>query len=191
MMNAIMDPWPWYVAGPALGLAVPLVLVLGNRAFGMAGSLRHLCAIAVPGRAEFFRYDWKRAGAWNLALALGFLAGGFIAATWLGGGGPVGISAATTADLAALGVRDFSGIVPGDLLSWPALLTPAGAVSMVLGGFLVGFGAAWAGGCTSGHGVTGLATFQLPSLLAVAAFFVGGIATTHFVLPLLFPEAGP
>lgn len=187
MMNAIMEPWPWYVAGAALGLAVPLVLVLGNRAFGMSGSLRHLCAMAVPGRAEFFRYDWKRAGAWNLALALGFLAGGFIAATWLGGAGPVAISAATTADLVALGVRDFSGIVPGDLLSWQALLTPAGAAAMVLGGFLVGFGAAWAGGCTSGHGVTGLATFQLPSLLAVAAFFAGGIATTHFVLPLLFP----
>lgn len=187
MMNAIKEPWPWYVAGPALGLAVPLLLVLGNRAFGMAGSLRHLCAIAVPGRAEFFRYDWKRAGAWNLALALGFLTGGLIAATWLGGGGPVAISAATTADLAALGVRDFSGVVPGDLLSWQALLTPAGAVAMVLGGFLVGFGAAWAGGCTSGHGITGLATFQLPSLLAVAAFFAGGIATTHFLLPLLFP----
>ena len=186
MMNAIMEPWPWYVAGPALGLAVPLLLVLGNRAFGMAGSLRHLCAMAVPGRAEFFRYDWKRTGAWNLALALGFLTGGLIAATWLGGGGPVAISAATVADLAALGVRDFSGVVPGDLLSWRALLTPAGAVAMVLGGFLVGFGAAWAGGCTSGHGITGLATFQLPSLLAVAAFFASGIATTHFLLPLLF-----
>lgn len=186
MMNAIMEPWPWYVAGPALGLAVPLLLVLGNRAFGMAGSLRHLCAMAVPGRAEFFRYDWKRAGAWNLALALGFLTGGLIAATWLGGGGSVAISAATTADLAALGVRDFSGLVPADLLSWQALATPAGAVAMVLGGFLVGFGAAWAGGCTSGHGITGLATFQLPSLLAVGAFFAGGIAATHFLLPLLF-----
>lgn len=189
MMNAIMGPWAWYVAGPALGLAVALVLVLGNRSFGMAGSLRHLCAMSVPGRAEFFRYDWKRAGAWNLALAAGFLVGGFLAATWLGGGGAVAISSATTADLAALGVRDFSGVVPADLLSWQALLTPAGAVSIVLGGFLVGFGAAWAGGCTSGHGVTGLATFQLPSLVAVAAFFVGGLLTTHIVLPLLIQGA--
>lgn len=185
MLNAILGPWPWYVAGPALGLAVPLVLVVGNRSFGMSASLRHMCAMAVPGRAEFFRYDWKRAGAWNLALALGFAAGGFLASTWLGGGGPVAVSAATTADLATLGVRDFSGLVPGDLLSWQALLTPAGAVATVLGGFLVGFGAAWAGGCTSGHGVTGLATFQLPSLLAVAAFFVGGLIATHLLLPLL------
>lgn len=191
MNNAIMGPWPWYVAGPILGLAVPLVLILGNRSFGMSGSLRHLCAMAVPGRAEFFRYDWKRAGSWNLALALGFLVGGFIAATVLGGGGPVAVSAATTADLAALGVRDFSGVVPAELLSWQALLTPAGAVAVVLGGFLVGFGAAWAGGCTSGHGITGLATFQLPSLLAVAAFFAGGIATTYLVLPLLFTAVAP
>lgn len=191
MLNAIMEPWPWYVAGPALGLGVPLVLILGNRSFGLSGSLRHFCAMTVPGRAEFFRYDWRRAGAWNLALALGFLAGGLIAAAWLGGGGPVAVSAATTADLAALGVRDFSGIVPGDLLSWQALLTPAGVVAIVVGGFLVGFGAAWAGGCTSGHGITGLATFQLPSLLAVAAFFAGGILATYLLLPLLFAGVAP
>lgn len=186
MRDAMMGPWPWYVAGPLLGLTVPLLLILGNRAFGMSSNLRHVCAMAIPGRAEYFRYDWKRSGAWNLALAAGFLVGGFIAATWLGGGGPVAISAATTADLTALGVRDFSGVVPADLLSWGALLTPAGAVAIIAGGFLVGFGAAWAGGCTSGHGITGLATFQLPSLLAVAAFFAGGITATYLLLPLLF-----
>jgi uncharacterized protein len=191
MVDALMGPWPWWVAGPVFGLAVPVLLILGNRSFGMAGSLRHLCAMAVPGRAGFFRYDWRLAGAWNLALALGFLAGGFIAATWLGGGGPVAVSPATTADLAALGVRDFGGIVPGDVLSLAALLTPAGAVSIVLGGFLVGFGAAWGGGCTSGHGITGLATLQLPSLLAVGAFFAAGLLTTYLVLPALFTGVGP
>lgn len=191
MLSLLNDPWPWYVAGPLFGVAVALLLVLGNRAFGMSGSLRHVCAIVVPGRAEFFRYDWKRVGAWNLALAFGFLAGGFIAATWLGGGGPVAISAATAADLEALGVRDFSGIVPGDLLSWKALLTLKGFVAIVLGGYLVGFGAAWAGGCTSGHGITGLATLQLPSLLAVAAFFAGGLLATHLLLPVLFAAGAP
>ncbi|HUH13062.1 MAG TPA: YeeE/YedE thiosulfate transporter family protein [Longimicrobiales bacterium] len=190
MLSAIMGPWPWYVAGPLLGLAVPLLLVVGNRAFGMSPSLRHVCAIVAPGRAEFFRYDWRRAGTWSLVLAGGFLAGGFVAATWLGGGGPVAIAPATAADLAALGVRDFSGVVPGELLSWEALLTLEGAVALVLGGFLGGFGAAWAGGCTSGHGITGLATFQLPSLLAVAAFFAGGLVATHLLLPLLFASGG-
>ncbi|HUF27708.1 MAG TPA: YeeE/YedE thiosulfate transporter family protein [Gemmatimonadaceae bacterium] len=186
MLSVIREPWPWYVAGPLFGLAVALVLVLGNRSFGMSASLRHMCAIAVPGRAEYFRYDVKRAGAWNLAMVAGFLAGGFVAANWLGGGGSVAISAATTADLVSLGVRDFSGIVPDDIFSWESLLTLRGAVVIVVGGFLVGFGAAWAGGCTSGHGITGLATFQLPSLIAVAAFFAGGIAATYLLLPLLF-----
>lgn len=185
MPDVIRDPLPWYIAGPLIGLAVPALLLLGNRLFGVSSSLRHICAAALPGRADFFRYDWKRAGGWNLALVLGFLAGAVIAATWLGGGGPVAISAATRADLVELGVRDFSSIVPGELLSWQALLTPRGIVAAVAGGFLVGFGAAWAGGCTSGHGITGLATFQLPSLIAVIAFFVGGLAVTHLVLPLL------
>ena len=57
---------------------------------------------------------------------------------------------------------------------------------MVLGGgFLVGFGARWAGGCTSGHAISGLADLQVPSLVAVVGFFVGGLAVTHLVLPLL------
>lgn len=186
MLDLLREPWPWYVAGPLLGLTVPLLLLLGNRLFGVSANLRHICAACVPGGVDFFRYDWKRAGGWNLALALGFVAGGFIAATWLDGSGPVAISAQTQADLIALGVRDFSGLVPGDLLSLSTLATWRGVVAIVLGGFLVGFGAGYAGGCTSGHGLTGLATLQLPSLVAVGAFFIGGSAVTYFLLPLLF-----
>lgn len=186
MLAGLREPWPWYIAGPLLGLTVPLLLLLGNRLFGVSASLRHLCAAFAPGRAEFFRYDWKRAGGWNLALAFGFVVGGFIAAEWLAGTGPVAISSHTRADLIALGVRDFSGLVPQDLLSWGALETVGGMVAVIVGGFLVGFGAGYAGGCTSGHGLTGLATLQLPSLLAVTAFFVGGLLVTHFLLPLLF-----
>ncbi|MGH7476941.1 MAG: YeeE/YedE family protein [Longimicrobiales bacterium] len=191
MIDLIREPWPWYVAGPILGLIVPALLLIGNKAFGMSSTLRHLCAASLPGRAEFFRYDWKRSGAWNLAMAAGVLVGGWVAATWLGGGGPVAISGATVADLTALGVRDFGGLVPADVFSLPALLTPAGAVCIVLGGVLVGFGAAYAGGCTSGHTLSGLADLQLPSLLASAAFFAGGALATHFVLPLLFQGGAP
>jgi hypothetical protein len=186
MADLIRDPWPWYIAGPLVGLAVPVLLLLGNRLFGVSSSLRHICAAVAPGRADFFRYDWRRAGGWSFALVLGLLAGGFVAATWLGGNGAVTISAATRADLITLGVRDFSTLVPGDLFSWQALVTPKGAIAAVVGGFLVGFGAAWAGGCTSGHGITGLATFQLPSLIAVIAFFAGGLTATHLLFPLLF-----
>lgn len=185
MLDLLRQPWPWYVAGPLLGLTVPLLLLLGNRLFGVSASLRHICAACVPGRTAFFGYDWRRTGAWNLALAFGFAAGGFIAAHWLAGSGPVAISPRTWADLTALGVGDFSGLVPRELLSWEALGSVRGAVAIILGGFLVGFGAGYAGGCTSGHGITGLATLQLPSLLAVCAFFIGGLAVTHFLLPLL------
>jgi uncharacterized membrane protein YedE/YeeE len=174
------------VAGPLLGLVVPLLLLIGNRPFGVSANLRHLCAALAPGGAEFFRYDWKRAGAWNLILALGFVGGGFVAATWLDGSGPVALSDDTRADLLALGVRDFAGLVPRDLISFAALGTLKGVVAMLLGGLLVGFGASWAGGCTSGHGLTGLATRQLPSLIAVCAFFAGGMIVTHFLLPILF-----
>ncbi|HUG90427.1 MAG TPA: YeeE/YedE thiosulfate transporter family protein [Planctomycetaceae bacterium] len=186
MLDLLREPWPWYVAGPLLGLTVPLLLLLGNRLFGVSANLRHICAACMPASTDFFRYDWKGAGGWNLALAFGFVVGGFIAATWLAGSGPVAISAQTQADLIALGVRDFSGLVPADLLSVGALRTLPGAVAVVLGGFLVGFGAGYAGGCTSGHGLTGLATLQLPSLIAVCAFFVGGMAATYVLLPLLF-----
>lgn len=56
---------------------------------------------------------------------------------------------------------------------------------MVIGGFLVGFGTAYAGGCTSGHAIAGLADRQAASLLAVCGFFAGGLTCTYLVLPLV------
>jgi uncharacterized membrane protein YedE/YeeE len=52
---------------------------------------------------------------------------------------------------------------------------------LLTGGFLVGFGARLGGGCTSGHGVCGLASLQLPSLLAVLTFLATAMATAHLV----------
>ena len=95
MLDALSRPWPWYVAGPLIGLFVPALLLLGNRQFGISSSLRHLCAAIVPGRVEFFRYDWKNAGMWNLAFIGGVFVGGFIAARLLGAG-DVAISPAAT-----------------------------------------------------------------------------------------------
>lgn len=186
MLDTLRQPWPWYVAGPLFGLALPALLILGNRVLGVSPALRHLCAALLPGRAAFLRYDWRREGTWMFALVLGLMIGGLIAGVWLEGSGPVAISPRTTADLTALGVADFSGLVPGDIFSWAGLLTPRGVIAMALGGFLVGFGAAYAGGCTSGHGISGLANLQLPSLIAVMAFFAGGLLMTHVLLPVLF-----
>lgn len=187
MIEMLSRPWPWYVAGPLIGLVVPVLLLLDNKQFGISANLRHACAIVAPGRVEFFRYDWRRVGGWNLAFILGVLLGGFIAAQWLAGDASIAISQATKTDLSALGVRDFSGLVPRELFNWASLLTARGVVMLVGGGLLVGFGTAYAGGCTSGHAISGLADLQLPSLIAVLGFFAGGLLTTWLVLPVLLP----
>lgn len=190
MLDMIREPWPWYVAGPLIGLVVPVLLLLGNKMFGISANLRTACAIVTPNVAEYFRFDWRRTGGWNLAFAVGIVLGGVLAGTVLAGPGEVAISAATRADLAALGIQDFQGMVPADLISWEALLSGPGFVALVVGGFLVGFGAAYGGGCTSGHAITGLADLQLPSLIAVMGFFAGGLTVTHFVLPWLLAGLG-
>lgn len=190
ILDWIREPWPWYVAGPLIGLVVPALLLIGNRMFGISSNLRTLCAVAAPRTAEYFRFDWRRVGGWNLAFAAGIVLGGVLAGTVLAGPADVAISEATRADLAALGLRDFGGLVPDDLLSWGALTTWRGVTAVVVGGFLVGFGAAYAGGCTSGHAITGLADLQLPSLIAVIGFFAGGLLVTHLVLPWLLQAGG-
>lgn len=180
----VSRPWPWYVAGPVIGLFVPALLIVGNALFGVSSSLRHTLAAVFPGRISYFRYDWKKNGLWNLLFVLGILVGGFLA-THYGGPQNVAISEATRTDLARLGIHDFSGLAPRELFQWRALLSLKGFVLIIVGGFLVGFGTAYAGGCTSGHAISGLADLQLPSLIAVIGFFAGGLIATHFILPLL------
>ena len=186
MIEWLSQPWPWYIAGPLIGLMVPLLLLLDNRTFGISSSYQHICAAIVPGDSTYFAYDWKKSGKWNLGLALGTLVGGFLAAVFLADPEPIAISASTRADLAELGIHDLAGLVPGEIFNWAGFSSLPGLVMMVGGGFLVGFGARYAGGCTSGHAIFGLADAQLPSLVAVVGFFVGGLISTHFLLPLLF-----
>ena len=182
---ALARPWPWYVAGPLIGLFVPALLLVDNRVFGISSNLRHACAIAMPGRVEYFRYDWRSAGGWNLAFAVGIVVGGALAARLLDSGAAIHLSAATATSLGRLGIQDLTGLVPRELFHWSALLTWRGCVMIVGGGFLVGFGTAYAGGCTSGHAISGLADLQLPSLIAVVGFFAGGLITTWLILPQL------
>lgn len=152
----------------------------------MSENLRHLCAALLPTRNEFFRYDWKAKGLWNLTLALGIVMGGVIAGTFLASPDALVVSDATTAALGGLGITTLEGLAPTQVFSWEGLVTLPGFVMIVGGGFLVGFGARYAGGCTSGHAISGLANLQLPSLLAVLGFFAGGLLATWVLLPLLF-----
>jgi uncharacterized membrane protein YedE/YeeE len=181
-MALLRHPWPWYVAGPLIGLFVPALLVLDNKQLGISSNLRHLCAALAPRKVSFFRYEWREAGLWNLIFLVGVVLGGFIGGNLLAAPA-VAIATRTHADLAALGIHDFSGLAPRELFRWSSVLTGRGLVLLVAGGFLVGFGTAYAGGCTSGHGIAGLANLERPSLIAVLGFFAGGLLATFVLLP--------
>jgi uncharacterized membrane protein YedE/YeeE len=185
MRELLLRPWPWYVAGPLIGLTAPLLLVLGNKLFGVSSNLRHACAALCPGDIAYFRYDWRREGAWNLAFVAGTLIGGVIAGVLLRNPEPIRIAARTKADLTALGIHDFTGLVPAELFRWERLLTLRGLLLLVFGGFLVGFGTSYAGGCTSGHGLSGVGDLQPASFVALLGFFVGGLAGTYLLLPMV------
>lgn len=184
MLEFIKQPWPWYVAGPLIGLTVPILLILGNKSFGISSSLRHICASCLPAKIPFFQYNWKKE-IWNLFFVLGIFFGGVIAAHLLSNPDPVEINFRLRAELAGYGVTDLSNLVPRDIINWRSLLTLRGFILMVAGGFLVGFGTRYAGGCTSGHSIMGLSTLQWPSLVATICFMAGGFFMANLLLPLI------
>jgi len=184
MLELLQKPWPWYVAGPLIGLMVPLLLLLGNKRFGISSSLRHICAACFPTSISYFKYDWKKE-AWNLFFAGGVLLGGFVAALFLQNNEPIRVSAELTNELAQYGITDYSGLVPVELFNWSSLLTLKGFMLMVVGGLLVGFGTRYAGGCTSGHSIMGLSNLQWPSLVATCCFMAGGFIMANIFLPLI------
>lgn len=183
-MEFLTKPWPWWVAGTLIGLIVPALLILGNKHFGISSNLRHICAACFPADIKFFKYDWKKE-IWNFFFVGGILVGAVIASVWLQNPDPVQIHPELARDLAAHGVTQIEGMVPEQLFSWESLLTARGLILMVAGGFLVGFGTRYAGGCTSGHAIMGLSNLQLPSLIATIAFMVGGFAMTHLLMPYI------
>lgn len=184
ILEFLQQPWPWFITGPLIGLMVPLLLLIGNKSFGISSSMRHICAACFPADISFFKYNWRKE-VWNLFFAAGILAGGFIAATFLLSGAPLAISEATISDLKQIGISDFSGLLPADIFSLEGLLSIRGLIFFVLGGFLVGFGTRYAGGCTSGHAIMGLSNLQWPSLVATCCFMAGGFLMTHLILPYL------
>ena len=184
MLEVFKQPWPWYVAGGLIGLIVPALLLLGNKHFGISANLRHACAACFPANIKFFKYDWKKE-AWNLFFVGGIFIGAIIAATLLADPNPIQVDPRLTQELAGYGITDYSNMVPKDLLSWEALFTTRGIIMMVAGGFLVGFGTRYAGGCTSGHAIMGISDLQMPSIIATCCFMVGGFLMANFILPII------
>lgn len=180
----IKQPWPWYIAGPLIGLLVPALLIMGNKSFGVSSSLRHICAACFPANISFFKYDWKKES-WNLFFVAGILLGGFITAALLSNADPVKLHPKLIGELQQYGIHDFKGLLPNDVFNWQALMSTKGFTLMVLGGFLVGFGTRYAGGCTSGHAIMGLSNLQWPSLVATISFMAGGFIMANLLLPFI------
>ncbi|MGB0428802.1 MAG: YeeE/YedE family protein [Flavobacteriales bacterium] len=185
-MNWIYEPWPWYSTGPMIAFIMFLLLMV-DKTFGMSANLRTLCTICGAGKkTDFFNFDWK-AQKWNLVVILGIFIGGYIGAHYLTTDLAVAIDPKTIADLNALGFASAGkAYMPTELFDMESLLSLKSIIVLTLGGLLVGFGARYAGGCTSGHAISGLSDLQLPSLIAVIGFFIGGLVMIHLIFPLLF-----
>ncbi len=184
ILELLQKPWPWWVAGPLIGLTVPALLILGNKSFGISSSLRHVCAACLPANIPFFSYNWRKE-MWNLFFVAGILIGGIIAGFLLANPEPVVVAPTLVQDLATYGITNYDNIIPPELFNWPALLTIRGFIMMVVGGFLVGFGTRYAGGCTSGHAIMGLSNLQWPSLVATISFMTGGFIMVNLILPYI------
>lgn len=183
MYEWLTRPWPWYIAGPLIGLMVPALLLLGNKSFGVSSSLRHICAICIPARIPFFQYDWKKE-TWNLFFVSGILLGGLTVALFFQSTEPVKVNPKLVTELQQYGIAN-EGLVPADIFNWNNVLTIKGFIMMIIGGLLIGFGTRYAGGCTSGHSIMGLSTLQLPSLIATVCFMAGGFFVSNLILPLI------
>lgn len=185
MIEIIKQPWPWYISGPIIGLMVPLSLFIANKTFGISSSLRHICAACMPGNIDFFKYNWRKE-VWSLFFVVGVLLGGVLTNYYLTSDTEIMITESTRIELNSLGISDFNQYMPVEIFSWNNLFSFQGMLFIVIGGFMVGFGARWAGGCTSGHAISGLSNFRFVSLIAVIGFFIGGLLMTHFIFPVIF-----
>jgi len=185
MLELLRQPWPWYTSGAAIALIMILLLYFG-KSFGVSSNLRTICTIAGAGKkVKFFDFDWKTQK-WNLLFIFGAVLGGLISSTLLKNDQPLQLSGATVADLKDIGIAFDGNLNPSQLFGLNAIFSIKGILILLFGGLLVGFGARYAGGCTSGHAISGLTNMQVPSLVAVIGFFIGGLAMTYLILPYIF-----
>jgi len=185
MHEIITHTWAWWFSGTMIAGIMFFLLYFGQ-SFGFSSNMRTICAAAGLGKhAKFFDFNWK-AQTWNLVFLIGAIIGGYISAQFLSSGSPVEISAVTIEDLSKLGIAAPESLQPKELFGWEAVLSIKGFLILAIGGLMVGFGSRYAGGCTSGHAISGLSNLQLPSLIAVIGFFIGGLVMTYLLMPLIF-----
>lgn len=185
-MDLLLNPWPWYISGPLLALVMMLLVYFG-KTFGMSSNLRTMCTILGAGKfSDFFKFDWKTQS-WNLMVVIGAILGGYIAANFLSNDAVTSLNPKTISELSALGFNNAgANLVPDELFGFESTLSIKSILILIIGGLLVGFGTRYAGGCTSGHAITGLSSLQKPSIIAVIGFFIGGLIMTNLLLPLIF-----
>lgn len=183
--NILLNPWEWYVTGPLIALTMFAFLFLG-KSFGVSSFLRTICAMGGAGRiSEFFRFDWK-SEVWGIVALTGMIIGGYLGANYLSDTTSINLNPKTVARLEAVGLETPGDTyLPDELFSSEAMQTPKGLLILITAGLLIGFGSKYAGGCTSGHAISGLSNLQLPSLIAVIGFFIGGLIAAHFILPFI------
>ena len=161
MLDRLLEPWPWWISGTLIGLTVPVLFVATGNAFGISTSLQQIGAMCAPrSDADYLRSFDRRAGLWTLFFVVGISIGGFIG-THLLSENPIEFLPASYRSI-------------------------GGAIRLAIGGFLIGFGARYAGGCTSGHAITGISNLNWPSVVATASFFAGGLAVTWGLGSVIF-----
>lgn len=160
-MDSIMQPWPWWISGILIGLTVPLLYILAGKGFGISTSLQQLGAMCAPNsRLEYLSKHDCQKSLWTVIFVVGIAVGSFIATFLLSTERPTFLP------------QEFASVT--------------GAVKLLIGGFLVGFGARYAGGCTSGHCITGISSLNWSSLVVTLCFFAGGLAVTWGLGHLIF-----
>lgn len=188
IMEFLYNPWPWYIAGPAIA-SIMLLLYYFGESFGISDNLRTMCTMAGGGRfADFFKIDWKEK-IWNLVFTSGAILGGYIAVRYMSRNESIDLNPETIEKLDKLGFANAgSTYLPPEIFSSDKMMEPKGIIILLIGGLLVGFGTRYAGGCTSGHAISGLSNLQIPSLIATIGFFIGGLLMIHLIFPFIFPS---
>ena len=185
-MDFLFHTWHWSITGFLIA-SIMLTLNYFGKVFGMSSNLRTLCTMAGADKfADFFKFDTKT-HYWNLMVILGAMIGGFVAVHFMSDPSNVSINPKTIEQLAVLGIDAPNGKLAPDVLFGNSIFeSPKSILILIIGGVLIGFGTRYAGGCTSGHAISGLSNLQLPSLKAVIGFFIGGLLMAHLILPLIF-----